>query len=59
MIEEGLKWLMEKGFRIIVDFRVEIVKDNFYLVVLEVVLEFGKVELFKFLVDIGTVFLVE
>ena len=52
--EEGLKWLMDKGFRTIVDLRAEIVKDNFYQAALDDAISSGKVELFKFPVDIGT-----
>ncbi|KAB2051987.1 hypothetical protein ERO13_A12G081100v2 [Gossypium hirsutum] len=28
--EEGLKWLIDRGFKTIVDLRAETVKDNFY-----------------------------
>ncbi|KAJ8450327.1 hypothetical protein Cgig2_004784 [Carnegiea gigantea] len=52
--EEGLKWLMDRGFRTIVDLRAETVKDKFYQVALDDALGSGKVELFKFPVDIGT-----
>ncbi|KAJ8422430.1 hypothetical protein Cgig2_027860 [Carnegiea gigantea] len=52
--EEGLNWLMAKGFRTIVDLRGEIVKDNFYQAALDDAISSGKIELFKFPVDIGT-----
>ncbi|KAH9605951.1 hypothetical protein KSS87_012926 [Heliosperma pusillum] len=53
--EEGLKWLLDKGFRTIVDIRAETVKDNFYQAAIEDAVRTGKVELFKFPVEIGTV----
>uniref|UniRef100_A0A5B7APB7 NAD(+) kinase n=1 Tax=Davidia involucrata TaxID=16924 RepID=A0A5B7APB7_DAVIN len=53
--EEGLKWLMEKGFRTIVDLRAETVKDNFYQTALDDAIFSGKVELVKLPVDVGTV----
>ena len=52
--EEGLKWLMDRGFRTIVDLRAETVKDKFYQVALDDAVGSGKVELFKFPVEIGT-----
>ncbi|KAK9757503.1 hypothetical protein RND81_01G166600 [Saponaria officinalis] len=53
--EEGLKWLLDKGFRTIVDIRAETVKDNFYQAAIDDAVQSGKVELFKFPVEIGTV----
>ncbi|KAL9243656.1 hypothetical protein vseg_017516 [Gypsophila vaccaria] len=53
--EEGLKWLLDKGFRTIVDIRAEKVKDNFYQAAIEDAVQSGKVELYKFPVEIGTV----
>ncbi|CAO2834248.1 unnamed protein product [Amaranthus hypochondriacus] len=52
--EEGLKWLMDKGFRTIVDLRAETVKDNFYQAALNDAVGAGKVELFKLPVEIAT-----
>lgn len=52
--EEGLKWLMDKGFRTIVDLRAETVKDNFYQAAIDEAVGSGRVELFKLPVEIGT-----
>lgn len=52
--EEGLKWLIEKGFKTIVDLRAETVKDNFYQALLDDVTLSGKVELVKIPVEVGT-----
>ncbi|KAM7507786.1 hypothetical protein LguiA_018239 [Lonicera macranthoides] len=53
--EEGLKWLMERGFKIIVDLRAENVKDNFFEKALYDAVVAGKVELVKLPVEVGTV----
>ncbi|KNA12689.1 hypothetical protein SOVF_123860 [Spinacia oleracea] len=52
--EEGLKWLIDKGFRTIVDLRAEVVKDNFYQAAIDEAVGSGKVELLKLPVEIGT-----
>ncbi|GFY96568.1 NAD kinase 2 [Actinidia rufa] len=52
--EEGLKWLMEKGFKTIVDLRAEAVQDDIYETALEDAIFFGKVELVKLPVEVGT-----
>lgn len=52
--EEGLKWLIDKGFRTIVDLRAESVKDNFYQAAIDDAVGSGKVELIKLPVEIGT-----
>lgn len=52
--EEGLKWLLEKGFKTIVDLRAETVKDNFYEKALDEAILSGKVELVKIPVEVGT-----
>ncbi|PSS19896.1 NAD kinase [Actinidia chinensis var. chinensis] len=52
--EEGLKWLMEKGFKTIVDLRAETVQDNFYETALDDAIFSGKVELVKLPVEVGT-----
>ncbi|KAH7834009.1 hypothetical protein Vadar_011885 [Vaccinium darrowii] len=52
--EEGLKWLLEKGFKTIVDLRAETVKDNFYEAALHEAILSGKVELVKIPVEVGT-----
>lgn len=52
--EEGLKWLLEKGFKTIVDLRAETVKDNFYETALDEAILSGKVELVEIPVEVGT-----
>ncbi|GFY96552.1 NAD kinase 2 [Actinidia rufa] len=52
--EEGLKWLMEKGFKTIVDLRAEAVQDGIYETALEDAIFSGKVELVKLPVEVGT-----
>ncbi|XP_057469105.1 NAD kinase 2, chloroplastic isoform X2 [Actinidia eriantha] len=52
--EEGLKWLLQKGFKTIVDLRAETVIDNFYETALNGAILSGKVELIKFPVEVGT-----
>nr|KJB59309.1 hypothetical protein B456_009G248800 [Gossypium raimondii] len=52
--EEGLKWLIDRGFKTIVDLRAETVKDNFYQSALDDAILSGKVELVKIPVEVGT-----
>ncbi|KAG8378228.1 hypothetical protein BUALT_Bualt08G0115900 [Buddleja alternifolia] len=52
--EESLKWLLEKGFRTIIDLRAETVKDNFYETVLNEAILSGKIEVIKLPVEVGT-----
>lgn len=52
--EEGLDWLVEKGFKTIVDLRAEDVKDRFYQVALGDAVSSGKIELIKIPVKVGT-----
>ncbi|KAK6132266.1 hypothetical protein DH2020_033966 [Rehmannia glutinosa] len=52
--EESLKWLLEKGFRTIIDLRAETVKDNFYETILVEAISSGKIELIKLPVEVGT-----
>ncbi|KAH6832894.1 NAD kinase 2 [Perilla frutescens var. hirtella] len=52
--EESLKWLLEKGFRTIIDLRAETVKDNFYESVLHDASLSGKIELINIPVEVGT-----
>lgn len=54
LTEESLKWLIEKGFKTIVDLRAESVKDNFYQLALEDALFSGKIELVKLPVEVDT-----
>lgn len=53
--EESLKWLLDNGFRKIIDLRAEIVKDSFYETVLEEAISSGKIELVKLPVEVGTI----
>lgn len=52
--DEGLKWLMEKGVKTIVDMRAEMVKDTFYESAVEEAVLSGKVELVKIPVEAQT-----
>ncbi|GJN28696.1 hypothetical protein PR202_gb16853 [Eleusine coracana subsp. coracana] len=52
--EEGLSWLLEKGFRTIIDLREEDVKDNLYLSAMQEAVSSGKVEVVNLPVEIGT-----
>ncbi|KAL0326133.1 UNVERIFIED_CONTAM: NAD kinase, chloroplastic [Sesamum radiatum] len=52
--EESLKWLLEKGFRTIIDLRAETEKDNFYEAALGEAISSGKIELIKLPVEVGT-----
>ncbi|KAG8493867.1 hypothetical protein CXB51_011305 [Gossypium anomalum] len=51
--EEGLKWLIDRGFKTIVDLRAETVKDNFYQSALDDAILSGKVEIVKIPVEVG------
>ena len=51
---EGLKWLIDKGYKTIVDIRAENVKDIFYEAVVHDAVLSGKVELVKFPVEVRT-----
>ncbi|KAK6939924.1 hypothetical protein RJ641_029455 [Dillenia turbinata] len=52
--EEGLKWLLQKGFKTILDLRAESVKDNLYQAALDDAILSGKVELLQLPVEVGT-----
>lgn len=52
--EEGLEWLLQNGFKTIVDLRAETVKDVFYETVLNRAISSGKVELVELPVEVGT-----
>ncbi|XP_074333251.1 NAD kinase 2, chloroplastic isoform X2 [Apium graveolens] len=54
LTEESLKWLLENGFKTIVDLRAEAVKDHFYQTVLDEAVASQKVELVKLPVEVGT-----
>lgn len=50
--EEGLKWLLEKGFKTIVDLRAENVKDTFYQAALDDAISAGKITLVKIPIEV-------
>ncbi|KAJ0257550.1 NAD kinase 2 [Hirschfeldia incana] len=50
--EEGLKWLIEKGFKTIVDLRAENVKDTFYQAALDDAISTGKITLVKIPIEV-------
>ncbi|XP_020202419.1 NAD kinase 2, chloroplastic [Cajanus cajan] len=52
--EEGLKWLLDKGYKTIIDIRAENVKDNFYQEALRDAISFGRIELVKIPVEVKT-----
>ncbi|XP_062099273.1 NAD kinase 2, chloroplastic [Humulus lupulus] len=52
--EEGLKWLVKKGYKTIIDLRAENVKDNFYQVAINNAIALGEIELVKIPVEVGT-----
>lgn len=54
LTEESLKWLLEKGFKTIIDLREETVNDIFYETALQDALSSGKIELLKLPVEVGT-----
>ncbi|XP_059299100.1 NAD kinase 2, chloroplastic-like [Lycium ferocissimum] len=51
--DEGLRWLLERGFKTIVDLRAETVKDIFYEKVLDEAISSGNIELIKLPVEVG------
>ncbi|CAO2152791.1 unnamed protein product [Urochloa humidicola] len=52
--EEGLAWLLERGFKTIVDLREEDVKDDLYLSAVQEAVSSGKIEVVNMPVEIGT-----
>ncbi|RWR92765.1 NAD kinase 2, chloroplastic [Cinnamomum micranthum f. kanehirae] len=52
--EEGLMWLMEKGYKTIVDLRAEVVKDEHYQAAVEQAVSCGKIEVVKLPVEVRT-----
>lgn len=51
--EEGLEWLVKKGYKTIVDLRAENIKDGFYQVAVDDAIASGKIELVKIPVEVG------
>ncbi|KAI3976388.1 hypothetical protein MKX01_038687 [Papaver californicum] len=54
VIDEGLKWLMDRGFKVVVDLRAEVVQDDMYQAALEDAVSSGKIEVVKLPVEVGT-----
>ncbi|KAI7739416.1 hypothetical protein M8C21_010759 [Ambrosia artemisiifolia] len=54
LTEESLKWLLENGFKTIVDLRAENINDIFYETALQDALSSGKIDLVKLPVEVGT-----
>ncbi|XP_057447049.1 NAD kinase 2, chloroplastic isoform X1 [Lotus japonicus] len=52
--EEGLKWLLDKGYKTIIDLREETVKDHFYQTDLHDAISSGSIELVKIPVEVRT-----
>ncbi|XP_057442671.1 NAD kinase 2, chloroplastic-like [Lotus japonicus] len=52
--EEGLKWLLDKGYKTIIDLRAENVKDHFYQPALQDAISSGRIELVKIPVEVMT-----
>ncbi|KAJ1382563.1 Protein-tyrosine phosphatase-like [Sesbania bispinosa] len=52
--EEGLKWLLDKGCKTIVDLREETVRDNFYQAAVHDAISSGSIELVKIPVEVRT-----
>ncbi|KAI4307232.1 hypothetical protein L6164_030441 [Bauhinia variegata] len=52
--EEGLKWLLDKGYKTIIDLRAENIKDNFYQVAMHDAIASGRIELVKIPVEVKT-----
>ncbi|KEH35345.1 NAD/NADH kinase family protein [Medicago truncatula] len=52
--EEGLKWLLDRGYKTIVDLREETVIDNFYQAALSDAISSGSIELVKIPVEVGS-----
>ncbi|KAJ0973197.1 hypothetical protein J5N97_021156 [Dioscorea zingiberensis] len=52
--DEGLAWLLEKGFKTLVDLRDEAECDVYYQSVIEQAVAFGKIEVINLPVEVGT-----
>lgn len=52
--DEGLQWLMDNGFKTIVDLRVEYVKDEYYQFAIENAISYGKMHVVRMPVEVGT-----
>ncbi|XP_076911917.1 NAD kinase 2, chloroplastic-like [Bidens hawaiensis] len=54
LTEESLKWLVDNGFKTVVDLRAETVNDVFYESALQDAVSSGKIDLVKLPVEVGT-----
>ncbi|KAL5714517.1 NAD(+) kinase [Ranunculus cassubicifolius] len=52
--DEGLNWLIENGYKTIVDLRAETVKDDFYRFALEDAVSCGKIEVIRLPIEVKT-----
>ncbi|KAJ4965927.1 hypothetical protein NE237_017776 [Protea cynaroides] len=52
--DEGLEWLLGKGYKTIVDLRSEVVKDDLYQAAIDDAVVSGKVDVVKLPVEVGT-----
>ncbi|XP_028781552.1 NAD kinase 2, chloroplastic [Neltuma alba] len=52
--EEGLKWLLDQGYKTIIDLRAETVNDNFYQAAIQDAIASGKIEVVKIPVEVKT-----
>ncbi|QHO47363.1 NAD kinase 2 [Arachis hypogaea] len=52
--EEGLKWLLDRGYKTIIDLRAETVKDNLYELAVNEAISSGRVDLVKIPVEVRT-----
>lgn len=52
--DEGLKWLVESGFKTIIDLREESIKDEYYHGAIEQAISCGKIEVINLPVEVGT-----
>ncbi|PHU19430.1 hypothetical protein BC332_10581 [Capsicum chinense] len=53
-VTEGLRWLLERGFKTIIDLRAETIKDNFYEKLLNEAILSGDIEVLKLPVEVDT-----
>lgn len=52
--DEGLAWLLYRGYKTIVDLREEAVKDEYYQSAIDQAVSCGKIEVVNLLVEVGT-----
>ncbi|XP_010930698.2 probable NAD kinase 2, chloroplastic isoform X1 [Elaeis guineensis] len=52
--DEGLAWLLDRGYKTIVDLREEAVKDEYYQSAIDQAVSYGKIEVVNLPVEVGT-----